>query len=199
MKRIFLIHGLRGTPDNHWFPWLEEEIKDLRLKIEVKAVKMPNPGRPILSEWLEAIDKAVGEPSEEDFFVGHSLGCIAIVRWLEKLNTAPDSSATGGRIGGAVFVAGFSGRIDIDGTETFWKEPVDFARVKAAAPLGRFVTVFSEDDDVVPLQKGLEFQRGLGAKLVIEKNKGHFCKEDGVTELPSVFDSLLDMVSRNKM
>lgn len=27
IKRIFIIHGWDGSPQNRWFPWLEKELK----------------------------------------------------------------------------------------------------------------------------------------------------------------------------
>lgn len=176
-----MIHGLGGSPDNHWFPWLSSELEARNFKVE--SLKMPEPKKPTLQNWLSEIDRVVGKPTENDFFVGHSLGCVAIVRWLEKLTP-------GEKIGGAVFVAGFSGRVSVRGTETFWKDPVDFEKVKSHAPDHSFVTIFSEDDRIVPLNQGLEFQNNLGAKLILENGKGHFCQSDGVTELPSVLESL---------
>ena len=38
------------------------------------------------------------------------------------------------------------------------------------------------------------FKQKLNAKIIIEKEKGHFTEDDGVTELPIVLNKLLDML-----
>lgn len=46
----------------------------------------------------------VGVPDEQTYFVGHSLGCQAIARYLESLSESI-------KVGGVVFVAGFFKRL----------------------------------------------------------------------------------------
>src|SRR3989344_4974424 len=104
MRKVFLIHGFEGRPDNHWFPWLTLELK--ANGFDVSAPQMPHPMQPKLNEWLAFLKKYVGKPNRETYFVGHSLGCITITRYLAELS--PKQSANL-RIGGAVLVAGFSG------------------------------------------------------------------------------------------
>src|SRR3989338_11136955 len=109
-KRVFLIHGWEGKPDNHWFPWLSWERK--ARGFEVHALSMPHSDNPKVSEWVAAIKDAVGRPTAATYFVGHSLGCIATLRYFEKL---PEKA----RVGGAGFVAGFLGNLDIPQIEEF--------------------------------------------------------------------------------
>lgn len=181
-KRVFLIHGWDSRPNNHWFPWLIAELKARYFTVE--ALSMPTPATPHVKEWIATIKDAVGTPDEHTYFVGHSLGCIAIVRYLESL---PKKS----KVGGAIFVAGFSGNISIPELTEFYgtaEKPIDFERVKLICP--KIMTIFSDDDTVVPLIKGISFAKALGAKVIIEKGKGHFCKNDGVTALPVVLETL---------
>ncbi len=98
-NRVFLIHGWEGRPDGHWFPWLSLELKARGW--EVNAPQMLHAAEPKVSEWLSFLKKYVGKPDRHTYFVGHSLGCNAIVRYIELL---PKTA----RVGGCVFVAGFS-------------------------------------------------------------------------------------------
>jgi uncharacterized protein len=61
---------------------------------------MPNTDNPIFSEWLESMQEIIKKPDENTYLVGHSLGAIAILKFLELL--PPEQ-----KIGGAMFVAGF--------------------------------------------------------------------------------------------
>ena len=236
MKRVFLIHGWEGKPDNHWFPWLALELKaDFSAHggpasgWEVNAPQMPNAAEPKVSEWLSFLKDYVGRPDEETFFVGHSLGCITVARYLAKLSsdsplikgalpssaggiskssvskTRPPSfssrggSAFGGRkgrieIGGCVFVAGFSGCINVSEIKEFYELPFD--PEKAKMHCDNFVMIFSDNDPYVPMEKSLEMARELGAKTILERGKGHFTKGDGVTALPSALSALLKMAAK---
>lgn len=197
-KRVFLIHGWEGRPDNHWFPWLSWELK--ARGFEVEALSMPNPNTPNVEEWVKALKTSVGRLTADTYFVGHSLGCIAILRYFEKL---PKAS----KAGGAVFVAGFSDDLDIPEIANFCLPPQTAARgqtqtttrtdaeffekVKSHCP--KFVTIFSDNDEYVPMEKSLEFQKALGAKGILERGKGHFSKSEGSTALPAVFKSIIEM------
>ncbi len=172
---------------------------------------MPTPATPHVKEWIATIKEAVGTPDEQTYFVGHSLGCIAIVRYLENL---PKKT----KVGGVVFVGGFSGNISIPELAEFYCDErgvrgcqqtdtvsesksqkgaspydtkegsINFDRVKLICP--KITTLFSDNDTVVPLAKGISFAKALGARVIIEKGKGHFCKNDGVTALPTVLETL---------
>src|SRR3989338_4452907 len=83
MPGVFLIHGWEGNPNNHWFPWLSWELKARGW--EVNAPQMPNAAKPKVKEWVDFLRDYVGKPDKDTYFVGHSLGCIAIARYLAKL------------------------------------------------------------------------------------------------------------------
>jgi len=183
-KRVFLIHGWEGRPDNHWFPYLSLELK--ANGFEVSAPQMPNATNPKVAEWIAFLREYVGTPDKNTYFVGHSLGCIAVARYLQSL-------PVGAKVGGCVFVAGFSGRLNIPEIAEFYSLPFDPEKAKAHG--AHFTMIFSDNDPYVPMEKSLEFARQLGAKTILERGKGHFTAHDGVTALPSTLSSLLTMAS----
>ena len=95
-KRVFIIHGWEGNPDIHWFPWLRKELK--HRGYEVIVPRMPNVMNPEFKSWISYLKEIVTSPDGNTFFVGHSLGCIAVLRFIETLKE---------EVGGAVLVAGF--------------------------------------------------------------------------------------------
>lgn len=181
-KRVFLIHGWGGKPDNQWFPWLSWELK--ARGFDVHALTMPHADAPKVSEWVATIKDTVGRSNPETYFVGHSLGCIATLRYIERL---PKTS----RVGGCVFVAGFLSSLGIPEVEEFVNTPLDIPKFKSHC--SKFVTIFSDNDGYVSMEKSLEFQKALGAKGILERGKGHFSKREGVDALPSVFKSVVNM------
>jgi len=101
-KRVFIVYGWDGNPEEGWLPWLKEELESKGF--EVMIPQMPEASSPRIKNWVPALAEAVGVANDQTFFVGHSMGCQAIARYLELL---PE----GAEVGGVVFVAGFFTRL----------------------------------------------------------------------------------------
>ncbi|MFA7286244.1 MAG: alpha/beta hydrolase [Patescibacteria group bacterium] len=179
-KRVFIIHGWEGSPDNHWFPWLKRELESR--DYVVIASQFPGEQHPVLAMWLTELSRIVGEVDSETYFVGHSLGCITILKYLE---TVP----VGTNVAGAILVAGFISSLGIPEIENFIAVPVDAMRIRAAC--SKIVAFQSTNDDFVSLAHGEVLRDELGAKLVVVENAGHFCAEDGYESFPSLLEKLL--------
>ncbi len=182
-KRVFINHGFDVKPDSNWFPWLREELE--QRGFEVFVPQMPHAFHPKVSEWVHTIGETIGIPDMHTYFVGHSLGCISIVRYLETLPLDM-------QVGGCVFVAGFSKDLGIPEIKGFIDTPVNFEKVKAQAK--NFVSIVSRDDGSVPLDIALDFQKSLQAELVLENNMGHFNEESNTVYLEIALQSVLKMV-----
>ena len=189
MKRVFLIHGWGGSPEEGWRHWLKNELK--QQGVEVYAPARSDSDHPRMDAWLEDVRSVVGVPDKDCYFVGHSLGCITILRYLESLTE-------GQKIGGAVFVAGFSDinitvgeSEDLGELQSFFETDVDFQKAKKHCE--KFIAIHSDNDPYVDLRYGDIFRENLGAKIIIEKGMRHFSGDDGITELPSVLKSVLEL------
>lgn len=187
-SRVFIVHGWDGTPEEGWFPWLKRELEARGFRVTVP--QLPNASRPRIQAWVPALAAAVGTPDARTFFVGHSLGCQTIARYLESLSA--DTV-----IGGAVFVAGFFKQLtnvasspEETATARHWLEtPLDLEQVRMHLP--RSLAIFSDNDPYVPLDNQTAFRDRLGSAIAIEHERGHFSGSDGVTELPIALESLL--------
>jgi predicted alpha/beta hydrolase family esterase len=185
-KRIFIIHGWGGNPEEGWFPWLKRELE--ARGYEVKVPTMPDTEEPKIKRWVNHLEKTVGLPDENTFFIGHSIGCQTILRYLNKL---PADT----KIGGAVFVAGWFSLRNLE-TDEEWKiaepwieTPINLEKIKSQ--LNKRTAIFSDNDPFVPLEENRKiFAEKLGAKVIIEHNKGHFSGEDGIKELPIILECL---------
>ncbi|MBI4020183.1 MAG: serine hydrolase family protein [Candidatus Aenigmarchaeota archaeon] len=186
-KRAFIIHQWCGSPGSDWYPWLKKELEKRGFAAEIPA--MPEPESPDIAKWVGFIGKSVGKADRETYFVGHSIGCQAILRYLE----------TGGHIGGAVFVAGWftltreamPTRAEKAIANPWIRTPIDFRKVRQAT--GNFAAIFSGNDPYVPLENASMFRERLGAKIIIQAGKGHFTKEDGITKVPAALEATLAM------
>lgn len=190
-KRVFILHGWDGYPQEGWFPWLKKELE--AKGFEVFVPQLPDAGSPSIQKWVPKLAETVGVADENTYFVGHSMGCQAIARYLESL---PE----GIKIGGAIFVAGFFKRLtglenepDSQEISNRWFEtPIDFE--KAKSHLSKSVAIFSDNDPFVPLDNQDAFRDMLGSEIIIEHDKGHFSGGlNGTKELPIVLEKLLSL------
>ena len=188
-KRIFIIHGWDGYPEEGWFPWLKQKLE--KMGFEVFVPQLPDAGSPRIHKWVPALAEVVGTADENTYFVGHSMGCQTIARYLETL---PE----GVHVGGVVFVAGFFKHLtnleddpDVRETDAHWfGTPIDLEKVRLHLP--KSVAIFSDDDPWVPLDNQDDFRDTLGSEIIIEHNKGHFSGgRDGTKALPIAFEKLL--------
>lgn len=190
-KRVFIVHGWGGFPEEGWFPWLKKELEKKGFFVSVP--KMPNTMKPKIKSWVSHLEKQVGKVDKNTFFVGHSIGCQTILRYLEKLSNKE-------KIGGAIFVAGWISLTPI-ATRTKeekkivkpWLEtPIDFAKIRKATK--NFVAFFSDNDPYVPLANIKTYETKLHSDIIIVKKKGHLSGEDGVKKFPILLKELLSII-----
>lgn len=191
MKRVIIVHGWSGHPNEGWFSWLKSELESKGFKVEAPA--MPNTDAPEIKAWVSKLSEVVGDHDEETFFVGHSIGCQTIMRYLASL---PKTK----KVGGAVFVAGWFNLAtdDMDKEEHDiakpWLEtPLDIKIVRKICP--KTIAIFSDNDPYVPLSDSELFKQKLGSKIIVEHNRGHFAGEDEILALSVALESVLELAS----
>ena len=187
-KRIYIVHGWDGYPEDGWYPWLQKELENKGFQVKIPA--MPEPARPKIDAWVSSLAKIVGDVDENTFFVGHSVGCQTILRYLQNLPADK-------KVGGAVFVAGWLKLVNLETEEEKeiakpWLETsIDFKKIRQHTD--KFIAVFSDNDQWVSIENKDIFERKLKAKTIIENKKGHISGDDGITELVSVFDAVIEI------
>lgn len=190
-KRVIIVHGWDGYPEEGWFPWLKDELEARGFAVSVP--QLPDPGTPHINTWVPKITEIVGTPDAQTYFVGHSVGCQTIARYLAGL---PENTT----VGGVVFVAGFFKRLtnleDDEEVRTIAKEwletPLDLKKIKTHLP--KSVAVFSDDDPFVPLDNQDDFRDKLDSRIIIEHQKGHFSgPRDNATKVPTILNAFLEM------
>jgi uncharacterized protein len=182
MDRVFIIHSWTTNPGFGWYPWLKKELTKKGFKVQV--LKMPDTNRPRIGKWVSHVAKNVKKLDENTYFVGHSIGCQTIMRYLAKQKT---------KAGGAVLVAGW---FTLKGLETKedWKianpwlnTPMNLAKVKRT----KITAILSDNDQFVPLENKKLLKQKLGAKIIMKHKSGHFDEEDGFKKLPIALKELI--------
>lgn len=179
MSRVFLIHGYGGWPEEGWRPWLRGQLESRGYDVVVPA--MPDTDHPRVGPWVEKLCEVVGVPQADDVLVGHSLGCIAIIRYLATL-------PVGSVVGRVICVAGFYEELgpEYDELRSFLDEPIDWFAVKSHC--ASWNVIHSEDDDAVPVWCARNLAEKLAVPMELQSGYGHFSGSDGVTELPIVLE-----------
>lgn len=190
MKKVFLVHCWDGTSDDGWYPWIEQELK--KYNVEVIRFDMPNTANPTIEEWVSTLNEKVDKLNEETYFMGHSIGCQTIIRYLEAKEVT--------KIGGILFVAPWLDLLpeaveDEDSYNTAYPwihTPIDFEKVKEFS--NNINCIFSDNDYFVDLKQEQEFKQKLNAKTIIVNEKGHISQDDDIFELNEILELSKEML-----
>ncbi|OGM11923.1 hypothetical protein A2Z22_01675 [Candidatus Woesebacteria bacterium RBG_16_34_12] len=186
MKRVVIVHCWEGYPKYCWYPQTKRELEKKGFSVEIP--EMPETKNPNLNKWLPKLKKTIKNPDENLYLVGHSLGCITIMRYLESLKDDE-------RVSGVVFVAGFTDDLGYKELTNFFTQAIDFERIKKKS--NTFYAINSDNDPYVSIKYGKELEEKLGARLIIKHKMGHFSgpidDEKSCKSLPYVTQSILKM------
>ena len=157
---------------------------------------MPNTSSPKISEWVGKLNSKVDNLSSETFFIGHSIGCQTIMRYLETKEIT--------KIGGILFVAPWLDLLpeavadeeSYNTAQPWIKIPINFEKIKQFT--NNINCIFSDNDYFVDIEQEQEFQKKLNAKTIVAKNKGHISQEDNVYELQEILDLSEEMLENKK-
>lgn len=178
-RQVYIVHGYTAGPQDHWFPWLAQRLSEEG--VDVAVLPMPDSDRPSAAAWDAFLDARIVRRDPGVFLVGHSLGCIALVRHLLADRTA--------RYGGMVLVAGFAEPLaGIPELDPFLAgvDGIDRLRENVAG----CCVIAARDDAIVPHAATERLAARLDAALVSVEKGGHFLGREGFTTFPLVYEQL---------
>jgi uncharacterized protein len=194
MRRVFIIHGWGGYPEEGWLPWAKNELEKKGFEVHVPAMPdVHGKEQPTIEGRLKVLEDVVGQPDKDTYFIGHSIGCQNIDRYLETLS--PET-----RIGGVVYVAGW---LTLKGLEDYEEEdkqaalpwieiPINFEKVRTISP--KSVAIFTKDDPFVDVDNAEFYREKLGSEIIILETGEHLNDESNTKELPEVIEAIEKMV-----
>ncbi len=193
-KKVYIIHGWDGAPDSDWYPWLKNELEKKGFAVEVPA--MPGSSEPKIDAWISQLKKCVGALDKNTNIIAHSIGCQAVMRFLEK-------ETYRGKIGKVIFVAGWFKLDNLEGADVkavakpWLTKAIDGDNVRRK--MSELTVFLSSNEPYGFVQENAEiFKKKLRAKVIIEKNKGHFSQDDGITSVPEVLIEFLSSSKKEK-
>ena len=202
MKKCIIVHGWAGVARMGWHGWLAEELQKRGWK--VICPQMTDKDVPRIDSWTKQLSDAVanfGGLDENAYFVGHSIGCQTIIRFLEEA-----SENYTGKVGGVIFVAPFLTHIEnlVDENNELQRNnrelmiqidnewvntPIDFVKVKNI--VNKNTAIFSDNDMHVGLENKELFEEKLNSKTLVLYSRGHFSPvTDKTLELKEVLVEL---------
>lgn len=182
--RVFIAHGYNATATSHWFPWLKKQVEQSGAKVHI--FNFPNSKIPKIEPWKQLIKNEIQNPNKNTFLIGHSLGCITLLKYVSELPVQT-------KIGGLICVSGFAELLPkIPILNEFTEVKYDVEKVKKIV-LKRIVIV-SENDTIVPPEATKQLAKDLEATLISDVNGGHFLESDGYAEFPEALKQLKKLI-----
>lgn len=185
-----ILHGTMGSPDGNWFPWLAGELKKLGHQAIRPQLPTPDGQNPV--NWIKEIQKAVeslGGPSNQTYFVAHSMSPLAVCQYLETIDTP---------IGGCFFVSGFAKAPEkeiepyVTLNRPFLDKEVDWDKVKNCGK--KFVCFAGSDDPYLPQDILKDFADKLKTELIVIPDGGHLNEEFGYIAFPLLLETIKETV-----
>ena len=193
-----LFHGAFGSPEGNWFPTLKSQLESLgqrvfapQFPVDIEADLIEgkkDPTEQKLSKWYTKFESVMRElPKNEKLcFVGHSLGCLFILRAVEKYKIHLDS---------AIFASAFLDRLPdeiwpyTNIISDFQKTDFDPREMKERIPVS--YVIYSDTDPYVPNRQSLMFARAIDGVAIPIRAAGHMNMEVNLDEFGLVLDLCL--------
>lgn len=177
---VFIFHGTGGHPGENWIPWLKGKLEARDLRVFVPA--FPNPNTPHPEAWYPVMESLLAEADDRSMVVGHSLGGVIALRFLERLPTPVKRTII------VAMPLGIPPIKYIEGDSPFFQGGFDWDTVKRNA--GRCTVFHSDNDPFVCIENGEECARRLGVELTAVPQAGHFNTAAGYTTFPLLLERI---------
>ncbi|SMB89528.1 hypothetical protein SAMN05660772_01337 [Pasteurella testudinis DSM 23072] len=176
---IYIVHGYTASVDSNWFPWLKTTLENKGITTTV--LPMPESHNPNDEAWLAYLKNNI-TISKNTILVGHSLGCIAILKYVEQLPITQ-------KIRGVVLVSGFAEKVDtLPELDQFNQNPTNYHDL--IIKIQTRIVIASLNDEIVPYHYSERLKERLQAEYYTLQNGGHFLDRDGFSEFPLVYEQI---------
>ncbi len=195
---FILFHGAFGSSEGNWFPVLKSQLESLGQTVfapqfpvdDEKSLKegVYDPTEQTYEKWDKVFQPVLNSlPKNEKLcFIGHSLGCIFILREVEKYHIHLDS---------AIFVGAFLDCIPEEKwpytkiIPDFQKTDFDSQEMKRLIPVG--YVLYSDTDPYVPNRQSVMFGNAIEGTPIPIRSAGHMNMEVNLDEFSLVLDLCL--------
>ena len=198
---VAIVHRWGGNPKADWYPQLAAKLKEYHSAVDVNVhlLEMPNPMVPTVGEWTQKIKSFMAHTHANNkeqgkdqifHFLGHSVGCNAVLRATADLAT----EQTEYEIGGLMLVAGWLSLNKPWHTALPWCKYDKSFFDKVKNTVADKVTLVVSDNDPYLYGEELEknkqmFREKLGVESIVQIDGGsHFTAPEDVEHVWRVAD-----------
>ena len=179
--RIILVHGFNASPQTNFNPWLRDELHAKGFQVVAPELPLKSSDELDLPTIIEAMKKEIGYLKNEDILIGHSLGALVILQYLEAVEMIETPRA--------VILVGAPFKVarpelrrlfvdDLDADVLMWKSR-------------EYVVIHSLDDKLVPIEHGRKLAEQLRARMIETETDGHFMD----AQYPILRDTILQIAA----
>ncbi|WP_196894834.1 RBBP9/YdeN family alpha/beta hydrolase [Aureivirga marina] len=180
-QKIYLIHGYTANPNANWFPHFKKELE--KENFEVIIPSMPNSQAPKLKEWEKHLNNEIQYLDEKTILIGHSLGCVSLLHYLNQKNT---------KIHSLYLISGFTEKTPIPELQEFVEIDLDYKKIKKSC--SKIISISAKDDDIISFKFSEELAIKLESSFHLLNEGKHFIDQDGFTKFPF----LIGKIKENK-
>lgn len=162
--RVILVHGFNSSPDQNFHPWLRDELRKRGFEVVVPELNLKTGEEFDLGQVIDQMKAQVGYVKSDDILLGHSMGALIILQYLEAVEMIETPRAVilvaaPWKVNRPEFRRLFIA--DLDADVIMWK-----AR--------EFVIIHSKDDKLVPVAHGRQFAEAIRARMVETDGDDHY-------------------------
>ncbi len=180
---IYIIHGYTASKNSNWFPYLKKKLE--RNNVVVNILNMPNSQKPRFNEWINHLEKQITDYDENTIFIGHSLGCVTILNYLNK-NISK-------RIKGLYLISGFVEKTPIPELLEFVQPELDYTDIIKLTE--NRIAISAKDDDIIHYEYSRILAEKLDAKFILLNEGKHFIDRDNFTEFPLLLKEIENIIN----
>lgn len=178
MPTVFLFHGIYGSPDENWFPWLKNKLEKEGCAVYIPHFPTHENLKP--EDWWKVFEPYEKYLDEDSIIIGHSLGCAFALKVIERHPV---------KVG--FFVAPAFGKTANEFTPIMAPiadQPFDWQLIRSHCPNSHIF--HSDNDSYLPKEKAEELSEHLHCSVTWVKGAGHFNAASGFTK----FSLLLSVI-----
>ncbi len=175
MTHILLLPGLYDSGPEHWQSHWERTLPNV---VRVVQRDWETPAR---EDWVETLERAVGETGPDSVLVGHSTACVLIAFW------AAQTSRT---VRGALIVA----PSDTE-APSYPKGPTGWTPMPANRLPFPSIVVASTDDEYVTFDRARAFADAWGSRFENIGARGHINSASGLGDWPRGRELLAELMA----